>query len=425
MKRWYVILFLILALLVGDIWGLVVVFALPAHEPAVSPITSSVLDDVGTPVASPFPSLQPTPSSTPTYTSTPTPSSTATPMETHTPTRSPTVAPPPTLTRAPVLAPALTTSLVPPSQPLPALYVDGPYVKRSDNHQPVWLKGVNVEEFRQGTQHTLSDLYFVQGLGIVTAQRWGINLLRVEVDPELIQATLPEIDKSILFAQQNGMYVILVPSPSAIDPARSEERMPVPDNLVVTTMGNLAVRYRSSTNVLYEIWNEPHPDSIASAGYEGQWQIWMQAGIKVAQAIRSQNPRAVLVVPGGTKWARDLTYYRDHPFPFDNVIYDIHDYSAGPDYGYTRDMWTWAIGKYPILIGEFGGNPIIPLDPASIPYMQQTIQVVNQNPFLVHYAMYVLSDDGAWGIFTRGLQRMPRGNLLLNDLRTGPPTRLR
>lgn len=407
MKRRYVVISLILVLLVGDLWGLIVVFALPAYEPAVSQAVSSPSDATGTP--SPVPTI------------TPAPATSSAPPPTQTPSPTPTLSPTPT--RALVVASTPTPSLVPPSRPLPALYVDGAYLKRSDTHQPVWLKGLDVEEFRQGTHHTLRDLYAAQGLGTITVQKWGVNLLRITVDPELVQATSSQIDKAIAFAEENGMYVILVPAASAVNPIRSEQRMKVPDDLVTSAMGYLAGRFKDRTNVLYEIWNEPHPDSIPSAGYDGQWQIWMQAGIKVAQAIRSRNPQVILVVPGGTKWARDLTYYKDHPFPFAGVVYDVHDYAAAPDYGYSREMWTWAIGKYPIMIGEFGGNPINPADPGSIPYMEETIQIVNQNPGLVHYAMYVLSDDGAWGIFTPRLQRMPKGNLLLDDVRRYAPTR--
>jgi len=289
---------------------------------------------------------------------------------------------------------------------------------------PIWLKGVNVEEFRQPNPHTLSDLYRVQGLAVLVGQKWGVNLLRVAVDPETVASALPEIDKLVAFGQENGMYILLVPFASATNPSRSELRMAVPDNLVATAMGNLATRFKGQTNVLYGIWNEPHPDTIESINYDQQWQLWMQTGIRVAQSIRSKNPKAVLVVPGGTKWARDLTYYKDHPFPFDNVIYDAHDYAAGPGFQYSRDMWTWAIGKYPVLIGEMGGNPINPFDPTSISYMRETLQIVNQNPALVHYAMYVLTDDGAWGLFTRSLIRMPKGDLLLEDLGRYRPTRL-
>ncbi len=426
MNHWRIILLVIFGLLIANIAGLVMIYVSFPQGAAGSEVASAQTKSIAEPenptVAATLAvpdsaTLTPTPTATVTASST----ETSTPLPTRTSARTRTPAASPAAT----LIPDHTLSTITPAQTLPSLYIDGPYIRRSDTHQPVWLKGVNVEEFRQGTHHTLADLYANQGLAILLAQKWGINLLRITIDPELVSATLPEIDKAVAFAQENGLYVILVPCASATNPARSELRMYGPDELVATTMGFLAAHFRDRTNVLYGIWNEPHPESVSGAGYDQQWQIWMQAAIKVASAIRFRNPLSILVVPGGTKWGRDLSYYQDHPFPFRSVIYDVHDYSAGPDYGYTRDIWTWAIDKYPLIVGEFGGNPINPTDPASLPYMQQTIQIVNEHPDLVHYAIYVLSDDGAWGLFTSRLQPMPRGNLLFEDLLHQPPTRLR
>jgi hypothetical protein len=342
--------------------------------------------------------------------------------KTATPARTPT--PPPTREVSPTSTPAATLTPMPmPVQVLPALYVDGPYIRRSDTRSPVWLKGMNIEEFRQRDPHTLADLYDAQGLSVVVRQKWGINLLRVAVDPESIGSTMDEIGNLIAFAQANGMYVILTPFASAVNPSRDDEHLPVPDELVATAMGILADKFKDRTNVLYGLWNEPHPDSIPSLGYQQQWQVWMQAGTKVAQSIRSKNPKALLVVPGGDKWARDLTYYQDHPFPFDNVVYDAHDYWAYPGYHYTREMWAWAIGKYPLLIGEFGGDPTNPADKTSAGYMQETYRIVDEYPSMVHYAVYALTNDGVWGIFTRSLANMPKGNVLRIDLSLYPPTR--
>jgi Cellulase (glycosyl hydrolase family 5) len=331
--------------------------------------------------------------------------------------------------QAPALLSAATSTATlsspPPLRQLPTLYVDGPYVKRSDTNAPVWLKGVNVEEFRQPNPHTFSDLYNVQGLAIVMGQAWGINLLRVAVDPESVETATSEYEALIDFAQEHGMYVILTPFASAVNPFRDDERLPVPDELVATAMSYLAARFKDRTNVLFGLWNEPHPDSIPSISYEKQWQTWMDAGIKVASAIRSSHPGSILVVPGGNKWARDMTYYQNHPFPFDNVIYDVHDYWAYPGYHYTRAMWTWAIAKYPLLIGEFGGDPTNPTDYADIDYMQETFRIVNANSGLVHYTVYALTADGVWGIFNRHLSNMPKGNALRFDLSVYPPTRFR
>jgi Cellulase (glycosyl hydrolase family 5) len=325
----------------------------------------------------------------------------------------------------PTTTPTATPTPTPPLRPLPRLYVDGPYVKRTDTTASVWLKGVNVEEFRQRNPHTFSDLYNVQGLAIVMGQAWGINLLRVAVDPESVESTTSEFETLIDFAQEHGMYVILTPFASAVNPSRDDERLPVPDELVATAMGYLAAKFKDRTNVLFGLWNEPHPDSIPTINYDKQWQTWMAAGIKVAKAIRRSDPRSILVVPGGNKWARDMTYYQDHPFPFDNVIYDVHDYWAYPAYHYARAMWTWAIAKYPLLIGEFGGDPTNPSDYAAINYMQETLRIVNTNSGLVHYAAYALTDDGVWGIFTRDLTNTPKGNALRFDLSMHPPTRFR
>src|SRR5512142_1139778 len=159
MKRWLIILVrvAILLLLVGDIGGLVALIILSPRTHAVSEVIPNVPLLVGPPTRLPTTTLEPAPSATP----------------------PPTGMPEPTHTRTPAKAPTLASPSVSPSPTLPALYVDGAYIKRSDTHQPVWLKGVNVEEFRQSSRRTFADLYATHGLKAVTTQGWGINLLRI------------------------------------------------------------------------------------------------------------------------------------------------------------------------------------------------------------------------------------------------------
>ena len=197
-------------------------------------------------------------------------------------------------------------------------------------------------------------------------------------------------------------------------------------------MGRLATKFKNKTNVLYGLWNEPHAEDIPSVNYDYNkaWQLWMDSGIKVAKAIRESSPNSILVVPGGRLWTRDLSYYQDHPFPFDNVLYDVHDYWAPSDYPYSRKMWTWMIGKYPLSVNEFGGACCPWSDPPlqsdhDIKYMQEVLQIVNQNPNLVHYTMWGLYnwDDGA--IFRKSLELTRRGKLLAEDLNQYPATHFR
>jgi hypothetical protein len=84
---------------------------------------------------------------------------------------------------------------------LPALYVDGPYIKQSNTKTPVWLNEVNIEEFRQRNPHIFSDLYNVQGLRIAISEKWNVNLIRVAVDPESVESTSHEIERLITFAE--------------------------------------------------------------------------------------------------------------------------------------------------------------------------------------------------------------------------------
>ena len=155
-----------------------------------------------------------------------------------------------TWTPAPTPAAGIT-----PNVSTPALYVDGPYIKQSNTKTPVWLKGVNIEEFRQRNPHTFSDLYNVQGLRIVSSEKWNVNLIRVAVDPESVESTSHEIEKLITFAEENRMYIILTPFASAVNPSRNEQRLTVPDDLVATAMGYLADKFKDRTNVLYGLWN--------------------------------------------------------------------------------------------------------------------------------------------------------------------------
>jgi len=352
-------------------------------------------------------------------------------IPTVTPTQTPTTTLTPTPTRTPTSTPTLTPTPLP---PLPALYIDGPYIKRSDTRQAVWLKGVNTATLWGDNVRTFNYMYNSSGLKKVVTEKWGINLVRVAIDPAFIDSLLPEIDKLISFADENGMYCILTPFPSdrKYDPSRvrGDDQLPVPDTLVEEVMGRLADHHKDKGNVLYGLWNEPHPEDIRGLwnDYNKAWQVWLDAGTKVAKAIRAKHPKSILVVPGGRYWARDLTYYRDHPFPFDNVIYDIHDYKSNiPEY--KRELWTWAIGKYPVLIGEFGGACCPDRDPPvesdfDINYMRDVLQIANQNPGLVHYTMWYL---GTWigGVFDSKFNLTRRGKLLQEDLAKYPPARFR
>jgi hypothetical protein len=125
-----------------------------------------------------------------------------------------------------------------------------------------------------------------------------------------------------------------------------------------------ARRYASEPAVLYDLFNEPH-DRLDDDPYplnkeDGttyplsqkqvtmkEWQPWAR---NLTQAIRSENPDALVFV-GGTNWAYDL---RGMPMDLENIVYSTHVYpNKGSD-------WSGAFGNLsgsvPVFAGEFGGS---------------------------------------------------------------------
>ncbi len=320
--------------------------------------------------------------------------------------------------------------------PLPALRVEGAQIIRTDTRQPVWLKGANVVEFWSSGPHTFAHLYEKRGLKKVVEGKWGLNFLRVALDIETFDGYVSELDKLLDFASAQGIYCLLVPFASTSEPTRDENHLPIPDQRVADFMGTLAARYAQRTNVLYGLWNESHPESITglSNDMSQAWQLWMDAATNVASAIRQRNAQALIIAPGGVLYSRDLSYYRTHPLPFDNLSYDVHDYYApptyAPEYPYSREMWTWVINRYPLMLNEFGGACCtVSVPPVQsehdIQYIHDVFQIVNSHPQFVHYALWVLDSADIGGTFDGAFDLTPRGRVLLDDLRAHPPTQFR
>ena len=78
-----------------------------------------------------------------------------------------------------------------------------------------------------------------------------------------------------------------------------------------------------------------------------QWQPWAR---KLTSVIRSENPDAIIFVPG-INWAYDL---RGMPMDLANIVYSSHVYPG------KGNDWPQAFGNLsrtvPVFLGEFGGQ---------------------------------------------------------------------
>ena len=112
----------------------------------------------------------------------------------------------------------------------------------------------------------------------------------------------------------------------------------------VNFFSEMAERFSSYNNVLYEICNEPN-------GVD--WETVKEYAGKVIPAIREKDPKSVIIV-GNPDWSKDLYNVAADPLEFDNIMYTFHFYSAthGQEY---RDMVAQVSAEsLPVFVTEFG-----------------------------------------------------------------------
>lgn len=293
----------------------------------------------------------------------------------------------------------------------PQLYIDGPYIRRQDTHESVQLKGVTSMAFvyyDYETKNLINKLDQVK--------KWGINLLGLFLNYDNLKNKYTELDDVINWAEKNGLYVNLMPAVNKYDPS---PRLSTQISLFPQMMKELASRYVNKTNILYGLWAEPRLVF---------WDEWVKMASKTAYGIREVNPQAVMLATG-IQFGR--FFYIDHiPFPFNNIIYDYHDYPFADsneakkynDKNPDGILWENMIGKYPILVGEFGGVSQRNFgSDEDINYIIKVLDNINKNR--LHYTAYTIDDEGALGLMDwKTGQPTRKGKVILNDLISHPPT---
>src|SRR6266550_1621215 len=243
-------------------------FAAPALVETPSPEPSPTLTASASPTASP--SAEPTASSAPA--TSPTPSD---------PAPSPTPAPTPTVTPSPVPSAA--------PQPALALSVQGNSLLDSSG-RAVHIHGVNYA----GTEYAC-----IQGSGIFggptdsaairAIASWRVNAVRVPMNEDCwlaINDSPPAYSGAnyqqalvnyVNLLNQNGLYAILDlhwNAPGATK-ATSQQAMADRDHSV-TFWSQVASTFKGNNRVIFEAYNEPHPDSQRDS--VAAWTCWRDGG---------------------------------------------------------------------------------------------------------------------------------------------------
>ena len=278
---------------------------------------------------------------------------------------------------------------------LPQLKVEGLYVVRTDKalageDRRVQLKGVNITNF--GSKDQQPRFSATKGY-IDTAKKWGANLIRFHLSIATMESAgvMDELQKAIDYAEQLGIYSIL--SPSDIF---SDEEIELPSKVLGDFLGNLAEKYKGKNNVSYSLLNEV-PGGTS-------WDTVVAEMNRLGKIVLRRNQNAVLIIPG-REYNRDFSYIIENPrsIPFKNAIFDIHHYlkqrlDTGEDITKIDSFWEGLIGKRPVIFSEAGAPWLWKgrFNPKDRVYIQETIDIVNSNPYKAHYAAFAFQ-PASWG----------------------------
>jgi endoglucanase len=139
----------------------------------------------------------------------------------------------------------------------------------------------------------------------------------------------------------------------------------LPDSDSQAFWSQAAKVYAGYSNVLFEVYNEPHPPSFAcwAAGCaitqdNTNGAKYNYTGVSIqslVSAVRGAGANNVALV-AGINWGFDLSQLSAFPITGTNVVYDSHPYPySGKN---TTAEWDAAFGyltsKYPVMSAEFG-----------------------------------------------------------------------
>lgn len=111
----------------------------------------------------------------------------------------------------------------------------------------------------------------------------------------------------------------------------------------------LAEAFWQDPRVLFGLTNEPHGPADRNAELVAKYQSAIDAIRKVEDAHGGKHH--IVVVQAPQVFARDVSYFVEHPLPGDQIAYEVHPYNAQKDF---EALLVRPGKKLPILVGEYG-----------------------------------------------------------------------
>jgi hypothetical protein len=262
-----------------------------------------------------------------------------------------------------------------PGQALARLSVDGPLLVwrvPGQPTRPVRLRGIN----RSGLQHkpSLAAAGWTDARAELRAWRehWQAQVLRLPLNLDSLRpgsAYEADVDALVAAAGEVGLYLMLELH------ATTHDLNPVlpPIDRARPAWVRLAVRHGAQPHVIFDLWNEPHPETLLGRSaywrLRGPWEMWRELAQGLINAIRAAGATDTLLIVGGVDWAYDLSPLRrpgarlqgHGPLAYATHVYPFKGRQWPTRWAGWRHEWRRAFGRVaeelPVLVTEFGSEP--------------------------------------------------------------------
>lgn len=298
-------------------------------------------------------------------------------------------APAPAISHTPTVP---TRTVTPDSGPSGSAYADGPYSVKGNtildaNSQPYLFHGIGRDSLEfscwgDGHLDAQELAYLGPGTNHYGITYWGANTVRLPLSEGIwlygqssqtcsaaqYQALVKQTVDALTALHLNVM-LDLQWSDAGRQSGQAGGPWSMPDADSVTFWQQVASIYQSYSNVLFELFNEPHPQSwscwlsgcpIAETGYSSDCAcnksvtytgVGMQALVNAVRGTGASN----LAIIAGMDWGFDLSQVANYPIQGTNIVYDTHPYPYAEK---MPDNWDAAFGKisatYPVISAESG-----------------------------------------------------------------------
>lgn len=159
-----------------------------------------------------------------------------------------------------------------------------------------------------------------------------------------------DVHAAVTHLTDKGVYVLVsvFADPSMLpDGKHPESEWPTAQTLPV--YGLLAELFAGDPRVLFGLTNEPHGPRARNGDLARRYLAAIDV-IRAVEAARGAEPH-LIVVSAPQDYARDVSYFVDHPLPRPQIAYEIHPYSHASE---LDRLVSGPSRVLPLIVGEYG-----------------------------------------------------------------------